>query len=251
MHKTKLFKILLALPKNSHEGLSLIELLVAVIIGGIALTAAASGFINLLTANQEVESKTNRTASLTRALAYMQNDIKAANSVTQEPRGVANNCSSTAVTSNECLVLTFPDFYAQELNLNCSKTPGSPAKVYYGFDDISTGSQIWLKPGVLKRKVICENNTSTIVSTNWTVIADGLISANETQPTTSCTQDGAANWAGGSTVYGQDSSGKGGFRFCLETTNNRLVRIFLYGHVIGGNSDHQLMVNTISFARAN
>ena len=77
MNKTQLFKILLILQKNSCRGLSLTELLVAVVIGGIALTAAASGFINLLSANQEVESKTNRSAGLTRALAYMQNEIKA------------------------------------------------------------------------------------------------------------------------------------------------------------------------------
>ena len=256
MNKIQLLKILFHLKKNSIQGLSLIELLVALVISGIALTTATSGFINLLSANQEVESKINRKETLTRALAYMQNELKSANQITQEASSVGGNCDSGSISSNECLVLSFPDIYADDVNSNCSTSPSSPAKVYYGFEDISSGTQIWLKPGVLKRKYVCENGVGTIISGNWTVIADGLVSVNEAQPTTTCTQDGGNNWPGDSTVYGRDSSGKGGFRFCLDPVINvgddpqnkdRLVRVFLYGHIVGGNSNNQIMVNTTMF----
>jgi prepilin-type N-terminal cleavage/methylation domain-containing protein len=257
MNKTKLLKILLILEKNSCQGISLIELLVALVIGGIALTAAASGFINLLNANQEVEAKTSGSATLTRALAYMQNDIKAANEISQVASGTddCTDTTATTISSIECLVITVPNSFDTS-DPDYIDDPAISTDdeyfIYYAYEDISNGSQTWLKPGVLKRRrVVYNNDTDSWDVGNWNVIADGLISANETQPTTSCNQDGATNWAGGTTVYGTDSNGKGGFRFCLEPTNNRLVRIFLYGHIIGNSSNDQIMVNTISFARAN
>jgi len=57
MKKTKLLKLLLAIQKSAQQGISLTELLVATIMSSIILTVAARGFINVLTANQSVESK--------------------------------------------------------------------------------------------------------------------------------------------------------------------------------------------------
>lgn len=247
MNKTKLLKLFLAIQKSAQQGISLTELLVATIMSGIILAIAAKGFINVLTANQGVESKTVRSATLSRALAYIQNDIKGARTVTR------TSSSCTGSNSANCLVLTYPN--SSEID-GTTCTISNPY-ILYGYEDISSGSQTWLKPGVLKRKVFCDSTTGG----NWQVIADGLISGNETsQPTTTCNQD-LSQWTGNTTLYGRDSNSKGGFRFCLETDdtdpanatpNNRLVRIFLHGYIVDGtNTGNTISVNTVGFARAN
>lgn len=223
------------------SGLSLTELLVAIVISSIVLTAATSGFVNLLRANQDVESKSVRSGTLSRALSYIGEDIKEASSITAEAAG-STNCPSAEVDSDECLVLTYPD----------------SSTVYYGYQDLTTGSHVYLKPGILKRQAFDDTGTAVLETgqTNawekeYTVIADGLLgSVNEADPNPVCNQD-SVNWTGETTVYGDDNT-KGGFRFCLNdsTTTNRLVRIFLYGHIVGGNDNNVISVNSVSFARA-
>lgn len=230
-------------------GITLTELLVAIVTGSIVLTAAASGFINLLTRNQDIESKTIRTAGLTKALAYIQDDMKGAKFVTAEAATSGGDCSTSSVDSDYCLVLTYPD--NTPLRDGCT---GSKPKIYYGFEDISSGTQIWLKPGILKRKIICESGAG-----NWIVIADGLLGKKEINPvpisTNFCSQD-SVNWTGNNTVYGGDKTTekKGGFKFCLYNddstnadSNNRLVRIFLYGHII---EENPISLNTVTFTRS-
>jgi prepilin-type N-terminal cleavage/methylation domain-containing protein len=241
----KLF-LFLTLKEHSAQGFTLIELLIAIFISSIVLTVANNAFVNLLISEQNIESKLVRSAGLNRALAYIQNDIKSAKSVTKEATG--SNCVSTAISSANCLVLTYPASFNPLLNSSCTSTTIEP-KVYYGYQDISSGNQTWLKPGVLKRKIFC-SDSGGIVNTNWEVIADGLLSVNEVDPAPSCNFE-LPTWLGDTTVYGGNSSNKGGFRFCLNdtTTNNRLVRIFLYGHIVGGSAVNQISVNTVVFAR--
>ncbi len=250
MDQIKVFALMSSFKVDRHEqnqGFTLVELLVALFIGGIILIAGTSALINLLRANEELESKTTRRANLSRTLKVMENDIRSAKAITQETSG--GNCDSGKVSATECLVLTFPIDYSRELNEKCTSNT-IEAQVYYGFDDISKGTQTWLKPGVLRRKVFCRDSSGAMVRTNWMVVADGLISVNETQPTTICDQEDLS-WTGEMEIYGLDSADKGGFRFCLQenTNDNRLVRVFLYGHIIGGNSNNQIMVNTTIFAR--
>ena len=177
MTKIKVQKFIFNIIKNKEKGLTLVELLVALVIGGIILTSATSALINLLTANQELESKITRNANLSRALYVIQNDIRSAKSITKEALS-SGSCNSTKVSSQECLVLTFPTSYNSELNLKCTSNT-IESQVYYGFNDIRSGTHIWLKPGVLKRKVVCNDSSGNQVNTNWIVVADGLISVNE------------------------------------------------------------------------
>lgn len=238
----KLSALLIKLRKNnSIFGITLTELLIGVTIGGVVITATTGGFINILRANQRVESKNIRMAGLNKALNYLQQDIKQARFITAEKGG---NCDPSAVSSEYCLVLTFAD--DTELRSGCS---GEKPKIYYGYRDIRSGDQIWLKPGMLRRKIVCETGAG-----NWTAVADGLISVNEDNPVGDktpsefCNQQGV-NFSSPSAVYGGNSSGKGGFRFCLndDNPNNRLVRIFLYGHII---EENPLDVNVVTFARS-
>jgi len=230
--------------KSPCKGLTVIELLVSVVMGGVVLTAAASGFINLLQANQDIESKTIRHSGLIKALNYLQEDIKAAKSVTIEPAIVRGNCDSSAINSKHCLKLIYPN--NTELREGCVNNP----TIYYGLQDISGDTpQIWLKPAILRRKIICDETQG-----NWIVVADGLLGKNEVNPVIDikenpfCKQD-SVNWTGSLKVYGGMSDEKGGFRFCLHddvNSQNRLVRIFLYGHITNG---QPIKVSTIVFTR--
>jgi Tfp pilus assembly protein FimT len=249
MNKINLLKLFLSFKKHSNKGISLTELLVALVMTGIVLTAATSGFINLLRVNKDVESKTVTSEGLAKALNFTQEEIKQAKTVTQEAQGT--NCDSSAISSANCLVLTYPASFNTSLNSSCTSTTVEP-KVYYGFQDISSGSQIWLKPGVLKRKIFCSDSGGTAVSTNWIVIADGLISVNEPDPGTTCSRPdvGLTGTTPPIAVYGANASGKGGFRFCFnnETTTNRLAKIFLYGYT--GKNSTPTSLNITTFARA-
>lgn len=236
----------------SCQGMTLTELLAGVVMGGIILTTAASGFINLLTRNQQIESKTIRSAALMKSLAYIQDDIKGAKYVTATPATSGGDCNISSVDSDYCLVLTYPDGGLETQDCR-EKEP----KIYYGFQDISQGNQIWLKPGILKRKIICNDQKQR----NWIVIADGLLSKHEDNPEKNflssddfCRQD-SINWTKSSKVYGsnKNQNNTGGFRFCLHEDNksnpstNRLVRVFLYGHIINGNP---IRVSTVIFTRS-
>lgn len=212
--------------KSSCDGLTVTELLISVVIGSVVLTAVAGGFINLLKAHQTIEAKILRHSGLIKALNYLEEDIKRAKSV---EASAGSDCNPSAIDSNNCLVLSYPE--NTKLREGCSKNP----KIYYGLQDISGKSaQIWLKPAILQRKIICQETQG-----NWIVVADGLLGKNEVNPVKEdenlCTQD-SVNWQGSTEVYGEMKNHKGGFRFCLDQNNhqNRLVRIFLYGHIING-----------------
>jgi len=108
-------------------------------------------------------------------------------------------------------VLTFAD--DTELRNGCS---GIEPKIYYGYRDIRSGDQIWLKPGILRRRIVCESGAG-----NWIAVTDGLISVNEANPVGNqtplafCNQEGV-NLTSPSAVYGGNKNGKGGFRFCFN-----------------------------------
>ncbi|MGI0480670.1 PulJ/GspJ family protein [Geminocystis sp. CENA526] len=265
MNKTTFIKLLLNLKKQSNVGISLTELLVALVMSSIILTAAASGFVNLLRANQDVESKTVRNAGLARALAFMQEDVKAASAVTFEAQSSGANSRCTPPTtatngSDNCLLLEFPASYNTTLSASCTSTT-IPPQVSYKFEDISSlTGQTFLKPAILTRRIICRDAGGTLVTFNPVeeVIADGLvgISTNNIQPTITCTRAdvGLSGTGTAPTIYGTNNAGRGGFRFCLNDSNtsatppNRLVRIFLSGYV--GRNTPPLTVQTVTFARS-
>lgn len=207
----KKYKLLLnLLEKPTNQGITLTELLVALVISGIVLAFASSGFINVLRANRDVESKSTQLSNLTRALTFIQEDIKPGISVTE-------------LSGGEC-----------DVDSSCLVINSESSQVIYGFEDISEGNQTWLKPGILKRK---------ITGDDWDVVADGLaIDANDPD----CAE-GTINWADDTTptLYGDTGNG---FRFCVDETNNRLARIFLYGHIIG--TDTPINVDVVTFARS-
>jgi prepilin-type N-terminal cleavage/methylation domain-containing protein len=257
MNKIKFRQFLLLRHKYSEKGISLTELLVALVISGIVLTAATSGFINLLKGDQSVQSKAARITALNKALGVIQDDIKGAKAVTRLSGG---NCSG--VDSSNCLVITYnTGVIFDNNNIVCNI---SSPQIIYGYENIATSSTSeWLKPGILKRKVFCTSTTGG----NWEAVADGLISVDQNKPrdsfasdTAFCSQNLPTGFWPTGLYYGANSSGKGGFLFCLDTNdndpatlpNNRLVRVFLYGHIIGAPAGNNLVsASTIAFARGN
>lgn len=222
--KEKQKRILSTLLTRNKQGFTITELLISLFISSIVLTTAAIGFINILRETQDVESKTVRMANIQRALNYMQEDIKQGTSITavREIKDANCNTSGSSVESEYCLRITYPENHPEGIKY-----------IYYAFDDIESGSQIWLKPGVLRWKRIKKDGTNS----GWRAIVDGLISVKENQPSVSCNHN-SVNWTFHSEIYGTDKDKKGGFRFCVDKDpsmeEGRLVRIFLHGHIIDG-----------------
>lgn len=234
-----LWKWLLYQAKNQEAGISLMELIVALVIGGIALLLGAMLFVNVLKANKAVESKTVAAAELQRALSFIIEDIKQASNVTQVNRG-NTLCPSQQVDSNECLVLS------REVN-------GTVYRISYGYKDISNQTTYFYKPGVLKRQIYRQSD-NTPVSYNlqplpsggqqqawddYTVVADGLINTVPQNQVACENYEGIRSWqdtadtANRDKIYGTMSNNRGGFRFCLynSTGNNPLARVFLIGRI--------------------
>ncbi len=230
--------------RSCNQGISLTELLIALVISSIVLTTATSGLINVLRAKQDIESKSIRMASIRRALAYMQEDIKQARSVTAVTEHTDPKCNTSGdtVESEYCLRITYPD--------DTDNNPDTKKRIYYAFDDIRSGSQIWLKPGVLRWKRVQEDGTDS----GWRAIKDGLISVKENQPSINCSYN-EVNWTFHDEIYGTDKNKKGGFRFCVDknptTEESRLVRIFLHGYIMGNNGESSTISDSIiAFTRA-
>lgn len=88
------------------KGFTLVELLVAVAITGIVVTAAGFGLVTILQANKKAEAQTERRMDLNRALDYIADDIKESSSATTE------HPSGWGIPSNTytlVLFLTKPD----------------------------------------------------------------------------------------------------------------------------------------------
>ena len=216
--------------RSVMTGFTLTELLVAILISSIVLIAATSGITTVLRTSNDLQAKTTRNTGLNRALAYLQEEIKTAQTVEQVDATTTADCDSDNIDSSQCLKLT--DENGDE--------------IYYAFEDISSGEQIWLKPAVLKRREVTGGTAG-----NWQVIADGLLGVNEHTPSPTCEFEDSPGTP--APIYGQDAANKGGFRFCLADdtpgNNNRLVQIFLYGYILSDDINDTIEVSTITFSR--
>lgn len=91
---------------SCSQGFTLVELLVAVAITGIVITAAGFGLVTILQANKKAEAQAGRRMDLNRALDYIADDIKESSSATTE------HPSGWGIPSNTytlVLFLTKPD----------------------------------------------------------------------------------------------------------------------------------------------
>ena len=149
--------------KSLTQGLTLIELLIALFLSGIIFTAAAGGLMSVLSTNRQLEAKSNRKDELTRALNYMKREINEASYIQREVPGTSTDrlCNTSGV-DGDCLKLIYlhpdSDVVGSTTGPNINSGDGDmdciEKIIYYAFQDISGGSQTWSKPARLRRKEV-------------------------------------------------------------------------------------------------
>lgn len=209
------------LTPNSSSGFTLTELLVALIISGVIIAVASAGLGAILNASRQAEIKNVRRMEMSRAISYINNEIKQGKTVEKVDVGSAPCDTNVADTGSQCLKITRADSDADDTN---------NTTIYYGFKDISSGTQNYIKPGVIRRRLV--NPLDSTKNSNE-VLLDGITKGTYS-PTCSTNP---------TTVYGA-----GGFRFCVQSDKKR-VQVYLYGYTTKG--DDPITMNFQSFARSN
>ncbi|BAQ66672.1 hypothetical protein [Geminocystis sp. NIES-3709] len=211
-------------PDNENltiKGFTLTELLVAAMMTVLVLTLAGSFTINIFRQDARNQARGTRQAEIERALRYIKQDIVQAERLEN---------------STNQLVLNFPT----DTVCNATQT------VTYSFADIASGTQIWLKPGVVRRTRVRNGASNTLTPdpndclasvTSTDTLIDGIIATNP-NPLPTCTT-------------GWTLAGAGGFRFCIAPASGtpslqRQAEVYLYGFI--GNSD-PISLSTRSFTQ--
>lgn len=112
-------------PKSS-AGFTLVELLVAMVITTILVSLAGSGLVSIMSANQKVAAETERRVNLNRALDFIADEIR-----------MANSLSAGGTGATKTLHLTIPS------------DSTNPNRVYY----IGSSDSNWVGPNTVFRAV--------------------------------------------------------------------------------------------------
>jgi prepilin-type N-terminal cleavage/methylation domain-containing protein len=145
---------------HANEGFTLIELLIATSIMGIVATLAGFGVVAMLQQNKTAASETDRRTNLNRALDFIANEVRSANSL-------ASTSSSLPSDATGVLRLTIPsdtafpthEYYIKPVNTNCATT--SPST-----------NVLWATPNMICRRLI-----PTSGSPSDSMLVDGVTSA--------------------------------------------------------------------------
>lgn len=184
---------------QSSTGFTLVELLVAVAITGIVITAAGFGLVAILQANRKAEAQTERRIELNRALDYISSDIRSASKVQNASSYNISSPSPACANSTPVVDLTIP---------------GASGKVVYYINDVngcSNDQTDWLKPGVIKR----------VTDVKGTTIAGNL--GNELIDAVAVPSSPPSCPSGSGTLVGSK-----GFYTCISS-DNRSITLYLFG----------------------
>jgi prepilin-type N-terminal cleavage/methylation domain-containing protein len=224
-------------PDKVVAGFTLTELLIATAITGIVLTMAGAGLITLLSSNQAAEQRQNRRQELNRALAFIADDIRAAQRInrTQIPNSPTVSASAALNDAKSRIPAAVP--YSSNVAGTVAlylEVPISPLKpgetcVSPGIDRITyeartispsatptLGEKIWQGPYVLYRHgripdlegrvPPCSSDDPTRpTAPESRVLVDGLLNDNAS-PAPSCDR---------SSSHPAVLSGIGGFYTCV------------------------------------
>ncbi|MBD2389462.1 type II secretion system protein [Aphanizomenon flos-aquae FACHB-1416] len=187
---------------HDNEGFTLIELLVSVAIMTIVVSIVGVGLGTMLKENRKAESESDRRANLNRALDYITNEVRSANSIKTSASSGDNLTlpSGFNIPSNTYgLVLTFPD-NTKSVYFLAPSDKGSTC---------NTTTSLWQCPFAVFRAQGSYASGSTIPAGDSMMVVDGLKA-----PTSipSCSNI---------------SVGTSGFYGCIS--NNRQVFLSLYG----------------------
>ena len=200
---------------QSSGGFTLIELLVAMAITSMVVSITGFGLVTIMQRNSKEESETARRVELNRALDFIADEIRTANSVTP-----ASSYTISSAQPVGCAVETPPVLHLT--------IPGSPSdNVVYYLNDISlcdgtttAKKSVWLKPAIIKRAA---NVTTTTISDSSgselvdAIALDTIPNCPSDLPTVSPTPD----------VNGKVK----GFYACTNSSNTRVVELHLLGNI--------------------
>lgn len=239
----KKFRVASAFPGTS--GFTLVELLVAIAITGIVISAAGFGLVNILQANKKAEAATERRRELNRALDFIAEEVKMASNIRSD---VGDSLDVSAIAPN--------------FNKKCNDTA----------DGLDCGLVITI-PGLSQPiiyYVVDRTKLSTAQQANWrgarviyrwgpSFEADGTYGSNKDNPENWTYQPLIDSIEGdlGGTAYKACPSGwspslddedKDSFYACVNPSNNREAEIYLLGK--HKDSNEHYVVNSRVFARS-
>lgn len=202
--------------RTSTSGFTMIELLLAASLVIIVVTIAGYGLVTIMSQDQKASAEIAGRTNLTRALDFISEDIKSANSVQAATTGYTIT-TTTGCTTTPIMALTIPSI---------SKTV-----VYYIKDISASGcTSVWLKPSIIKRVELNTGITSYSDTDNdGNELVDRISNATVSSP--NCTPT-------------TPSSPKG-FYACI--ISNQLVNLTLIGTITNSTTTYQ--VNSNAFAR--
>ncbi|WP_353931322.1 type II secretion system protein [Okeanomitos corallinicola TIOX110] len=224
-----------------EKGFTLIELLVATVIMSLVVTLAGTAFVSILQQNKKAEFETQRRTNLNRALDYIANEIRMANTI-------------SAGSDSEVMSLTIPTL---TINYPVGVTNPTPNDALsYEFDNSNTvtysigdSTGVWADNSNPPSKSITRNG-NFIVDAIKAPVREGnpLTCPNGTvYETTSGTC--IPNCADGSTLSPADPvTGRNGFYACIYDSGNK-ADLYLYGKLSDDTSETMEVKSTV-FTRA-
>lgn len=204
-------------PHQQSAGFTLVELLVAVAITGIVITAAGFGLVAILQANKKAEAATNRRIELNRALDFMAEEVKMASNIEE----------NVAIDVQASLASDFPsDCDVPSDGVDCAlilQIPNVDQRIIYYVWRPADNSP-WLGPKVIYRWGpnidLNGNYTNPNNPSRWTVepLVD-LIEDSVPAPNPNC----PSGWTANPPVPDRD-----GFYSCVNSSG-KVAEIYLRG----------------------
>ncbi len=228
--------------RSSSAGFTLIELMVAMALTTIVVSAAGFGLVTMTGSNKKAEAKTQRRIELSRASDFIMDEIRMARRINRTDTTVANGttvtlsnvvtASNTATAFNPPLGSTGTIVLYLEIPLAPTTCGGSPGptfdRVVY---DIRSSTSNWLSPRTINRYGRIPGNDGKIDPCSTPVASEVLVdSISDTNINPTCTSPAVL-------------SGAEGFYSCV---NNRVVDLYLRSKVI---STENYDLNSKGFAR--
>lgn len=240
-------KTRLQLLKDRHcsKGFTLIELLLAMSITSIVLSLAGAGLLAIMEANEKSERENERRVNLNRAMDFIADEVRMANSVQQATAASGQTPFSTSGTG--------------VLLLNIPSDTTNPNKVYF----IRPSSTTWISPNTINRAEGTYTNPISSITANTDRVLVDAIETVQSVATGTCASgyrylrhNTTSTWVclpatSAPSTCSTTLTGNNGFFACVGS-DNRTVDLYLYGKLSSNQqpSKQPYLVKTRVFARS-
>lgn len=161
--------------------MNLLELLIGASLTSIVITAAGSGLISIINANQKAETESRTRLNITRTLDYISDEIRMANQINKTPTTAQTTAAQAVVAAGLQNVLrpgTFPVLYLEMPAGRCWGLPTTDKVIFFVASAYRTP---WLPPAVLYRYGRIPGNDGQVNGCSMPVtraILDGILDTN-------------------------------------------------------------------------